>query len=139
MLEIIRIYPLSIEEFTNTEAIKYYFQNTLKEKDGKFLYRNKLIKAETGTLVVFQFQGYLVAQAKLLEIEKYKIPMIRNNVMYCGHFLFDSNTISYYRNPISASEFYKIYPDKHLNRVMHILDNKEKNKFLLELIDNKQR
>lgn len=58
--------------------------------------------------------------------------MIDDGVEYHGHFLFDLNTVCYYRQALSAEEFYKVYPDKVLGRVTHILDNEERNNRLLK-------
>lgn len=133
----LRIYPLSDEEFSDVCATRYYFEYSLKEQCGKFKYHKKRIKAEAKTIVLFQYGQHIIAQAEFLEICKYEEPVIENGVEYHGHFLFDIDTVHYYSESLSAEEFYSIYPDKILGRPTHILDDEEKNKLLLKVLDRK--
>jgi hypothetical protein len=132
MIKSIRIYPLSTEEFSDNCDVKCYFIYGLKEQNGKFYYRKKSINAEIGTIVLFQYEQHIVAQAELLEVCKLEEPKIENSIEYHGYFLFNLDTVYYYNKAFSAKKFYKIYPDKPLSRVMHILDDEEKNTLLLQ-------
>jgi hypothetical protein len=127
----LRIYPLSIEEFIDDCDAKCYFRYGLQEQCGKFYYRNKPIVAESGTIVLFQYNQHIIAKAELIEVCKYNEPMIENSIKYHGHFLFDLDTVYYFCNPLSADEFSKIYPDKPLGRPSYILDDTAKNDYLL--------
>ncbi len=129
---VLRIYPLSDEEFHEECDVKCYFRHGLKERLGEFYYRDKPIVADKGTVVLFQYEQNLVAQAELLEVVKLETPKIWDDVEYHGYFLFDLDTVYYYKNSLSAVEFNKIYPDKILGRPTHILDDKGKNKLLLK-------
>ncbi|MDQ1244317.1 MAG: hypothetical protein QG565_657 [Campylobacterota bacterium] len=135
----IRIYPLSEEEFLDEHKVRDYFNYDLKKQEGKFLYRGKkrAINADKGTLVLFQYQHNIVAQAEFLEVCRHEFPTIKYGVEYNGHFLFDLNTVKYYKQPLTKEEFYKIYSDKPLTRVTHILDNQDKNNQLIKLIDSR--
>jgi hypothetical protein len=128
----IRIYPLSELEFKDMVSAKIYFESGLKEKYGQFRYRRKAIRAKSGTIILFQYDKKIIAQARLVEVCKYNQPMIDDNVEYHGHFLLNLDNICYYEEALSAEVFYKIYPDKHLGRVTHILDNEERNSRLLK-------
>jgi len=132
MTKSIRIYPLSTEEFSDNCDAKYYFKNGLKEQNGEFYYRKKSINAEIDTIVLFQYEQHIIAQAELLEVCKLEEPKVENSIEYHGYFLFNLDTVHYYNEALSAKEFYKIYPDKPLSRVMHILDDEEKNTLLLQ-------
>lgn len=137
MIKSIRIYPLSEKEFFDNCDAKCYFRYGLKEQNGKFYYRNKPIVADTGTLILFQYCNNIIAQAELLRVCKYESPLIENSVEYNGHFLFNLDTIRYYREPLSQEEFYTIYPEKRLSRATHKLDNQAKNNRLIKLIDSR--
>jgi hypothetical protein len=133
----LRIYPLSDEEFSDVCATRCYFEHSLKEQCGKFKYRNRPIVADSGTIVLFQYEQHIIAQAEFLKICKYEEPIIENGVEYHGHFLFDIDSVHYYSEALSAEEFYSIYPDKTLGRPTHILDDEEKNKQLLKMLEGK--
>jgi hypothetical protein len=128
----IRIYPLSDLEFKDISSIEAYFTSELKNKCGKFYYRNKPIVAESGTIVLFQYNQHIVAQAELMKVHKFKEPMIVENIEYHGYFLFDPETVHYYSKSLSENEFYEYYPDRLLGRVTHILDNEKINRRLLK-------
>jgi len=132
MTKSIRIYPLSIEEFSDNCDTKCYFKYGLKEKNGKFYYRSSPIVAEIGTIVLFQYEQHIIAQSELLKVCKLEEPRVVNGIEYHGYFLFDLDTVHYYDEALPAEEFYKIYPDKPLSRVKHILDDEEKNTLLLQ-------
>lgn len=110
----IRIYPLSIEEFLDDCDAKCYFRYGLQEKYSRFYYRNKPIVADSGTIVLFQYNQYIIAQAELLKVCKLEEPKIEDNIEYHGYFLFDLDTVHYYHEALTAEEFYEIYPDKIL-------------------------
>lgn len=128
----IRIYPLSDLEFEDISSAKAYFEFELKDKYGKFHYRNKPIVAESGTIVLFQYNQHIVAQAELMKVHKLEVAIIDGGIEYHGYFLFDLETVCYYKEALNAEEFYEIYPDKVLGRVAHILDNEERNSRLLK-------
>lgn len=134
----IRIYPLSDLEFEDISTAKAYFEFELKDKCGKFHYRNKPIVAEAGTIVLFQYDQHIIAQAKLLKVDKYDNLLIDHGVEYHGHFLFDIDSIHYYNEALNSEEFNRIYPDKPLSRVTHILDDKERNSRLLKKLTELQ-
>lgn len=128
----LRIYPLSIEEFLDDCDARCYFRYGLQEQCGRFYYRSKPIVADTGTIVLFQYNQHLVAQAELMKVHKLEVPMINGDIEYHGYFLFDLETVQYYSKSLSENEFHEYYPDKPLSRVTHILDNEERNSRLLK-------
>jgi hypothetical protein len=128
----IRIYPLSDLEFEDISSIEAYFTSELKDKCGKFRYRNKSIVAKSGTIVLFQYKNHIVAQAKLMEVHKFKAPMIDGDIKYHGYFLFDPETVQYYSESLSKNEFSEYYPHKPLSRITYFLDNEEVNRRLLK-------
>jgi hypothetical protein len=128
----LRIYPLSIEEFLDDCDAKCYFRYGLQEQCGRFYYRSKPIVADTGTIVLFQYKQHIVAQAELIKVHKLEVPMIDGNIEYHGYFLFDLETVRYYSQPLSESEFCEYYPDKPFGRVTYILEHEESNSRLLK-------
>lgn len=129
----LRIYPLSTEEFFDDCDAKCYFRYGLKEQNGKFYYRNKPIVADAGTIVLFQYNQHIIAQAELLKKpHKLGAPLVEGDIEYHGYFLFDLETVRYYSQPLSENEFREFYTDKSFGRVTHILDNEEKNILLLQ-------
>lgn len=133
----LRIYPLSTEEFPDDCDVKCYFRYGLKEQCGRFYYRSSPIVADAGTIILFQYKKHIIAQAEFLKICKLEEPMIDGDVEYNGYFLLDLETVRYYSYPLSADDFYKIYPDKPFGQVKHILDDGEKNQQLMKIIEEK--
>jgi len=48
------------------------------------------LNAESGTIVLFQYEGKLIASATLTEVERFEKP---EKGTYCGALYFDANSI----------------------------------------------
>lgn len=134
MNNILRIFPLSSEEFPEGCDVKCYFQYGLKLEGGKFYYRHKGMVVECGTIVLFQYDSRIVAQAELLKVQKLETPLPWDGAKYEGYFLFDLETVRFYKTPLNSDEFHKIYPDKPLGRTIHKLEDETLNTKLLHIL-----
>jgi hypothetical protein len=105
----IRLLPMSAsKEFptmTYEELQSQFFNDELiSEREGHYHFPEKGMNAGKGTLVLFQFNGQIIASAKLLEVKKYNEPLY---VRYTGSYVFDTKSIKTFE-PITADELREI-------------------------------
>ena len=72
------------------------------------------LKTSTGSLILFQYRGKIIASAIFLNSERYEKAYIESKTKYNGFFEFDPNSITVFR-PISNDEFNRIYEVKFNN------------------------
>ena len=106
-----RILPMSKQlEFQNREISDVqneFFLKELPQKDGSYQYREKGIKAEENSLILFQYDNHIIAGAILLEVKKYQNP----EDVYKGEFVFDPKTIVIIEPPLDADDMKKVWDD----------------------------
>ncbi|HEX4611348.1 MAG TPA: hypothetical protein VH092_24355 [Urbifossiella sp.] len=73
---------------------------------GRYSYRKVGLRAEPGTVVLFQFAGRIVASATLLEAVRYDEPQPGG---HAGEYHFDVSTIRVF-DPVDAEALGKIWP-----------------------------
>jgi len=100
------ILPMSKkDEFPNKsikEVQEEYFRGTLITADnGSYNYRKNAMNCSAESMILFQFDGFVIASAKLLEIDR--TPIIKNNIQYNGAYILDIKTIKIFE-PITAKE-----------------------------------
>jgi len=107
----------SIEEVQQT-----FFLKELLVPDrppGKYWYRESGLNADSGTTVLFQNDGRLIASATLLEVERFETP---EKGTYHGAFYFDVNSIRVF-DPIGREVVAAIWPEfKGFSHVKWTLD-----------------
>ena len=136
----IRILPMSTKEF-NDESIEWlqgWFVEDLKNvRKGLYMYKTSGLKTSTGSLILFQYRGNIIASAIFLNSERYKKPYIESKTKYNGFLEFDSDTITVFQ-PISNNEFNQIceYEFKFNHRKYKIPYNKLQD--MLALIEAKK-
>lgn len=110
----IRILPMSSkEEFPkmDIEAVQGdFFLKELLEREGIYYFKKVGMNAPNGSLVLFQFDNFIIAAANLNSIEKYDNPI---EGQYYGAYKFDINTVKVFQ-PITITELNKI--DSSLTR-----------------------
>ncbi|MGE7662658.1 HNH endonuclease [Peribacillus sp. NPDC097197] len=116
----IRILPMSESdpEFTGKqiEDVQNWFLNELPFRGYNF---KKGMKAEPGTLVLFQFKGHIIASAILDEKLLYKREMKGE---YKGAYIFDPTSIAIF-DPITSLEMQSIWKNfKGFNQSLQELD-----------------
>lgn len=73
-------------------------------RGGIYKYRTINLKCKEGSLILFQYDGELIASASFLENVKYNEP----NAVNKGYFLFDVDSIRIFKEPITSEEFFYI-------------------------------
>ena len=108
----VRILPMTNDipaEFPGCENIgdlqQNFFLNELPSRNGKYYYRKSGLKAEPGTIVLFQCKACIIASATLIGIEKTVV-----KVGYDGYLNFDAASIRIFK-PINADAIMEIWPD----------------------------
>lgn len=130
----VRILPMdSLEEFPDSSIEKLqldFFLVDLPFRSDGYLYRKSGLHADTGTVVLFQFCGAIVASAVLRDVERFETP--REDV-YNGALYFDPRSIRVF-DPVRENVVARIWPNvKRLGRVKWTLDPKHLGDFEREL------
>jgi hypothetical protein len=111
----IRILPMDSKETpgfvdrTIEEIQQQFFLHELarpQKPAGRFSYRKSGLRAEPGTVVLFQFAGKIVASAILTRVERFAKPETGD---YEGAYYFDVNSIRVF-DPVSPAVIFKIWP-----------------------------
>lgn len=108
-IKIIRLLPMSASkeflDMTFEELQNQFFNDELiNDRKGYYHFPEKGMNAGKGTLVLFQFEGQVIASAKLLEVKKYDEPLYGR---YKGSYVFDTNSVKTFE-PITAVELRNI-------------------------------
>lgn len=119
----VRVWPLSEEMmkvercFSTAEVQNNFFLKILPSRDGEFRYPSSGLKADKGTIVLFQYDKQIVALAELYKIEKYDHPKDG----YKGGLIFVKDSIKTFK-PISEEVLQKTFHfTKDLNRAKYDL------------------
>lgn len=105
----IRLLPMGKALFNKNEEVIHFLSKDLKENGGRYYYRRRSIVYKDGLLILFQFNGGVVASA--LMIGQSDEGILDHCVEYKGHYLFDMNTMKIYDKPITANEIRNFVPD----------------------------
>lgn len=98
----IRFLPMSKkDEFETYEEAVEFLSEEMVRRGGIYKYRTSNLKCKEGSLILFQYDGKLIASASFLENVKYKEP----NDVNKGYFLFDVDSIRIFKEPITSEEF----------------------------------
>src|SRR5437868_3406403 len=117
----IRILPMDSElEFDGksiAEVQRTFFLRDLLRPDrppGKYRYREAGLQAESGSVVLFQYDGKLIASATLVEVERFDMP---EKGTYHGALHFDVKSIKVF-DPIGPDIVAGIWPE--FKRFSHV-------------------
>jgi hypothetical protein len=107
----VRILPMSSEiEFPGQSAkdvqAKFFLgELPLRSPAGEYLYRSKGIQTPFGTVVLFQFQNQIIANATLERVVRFDKP----KDAYHGALYFDANSIRVF-DPVGADKLKQVWP-----------------------------
>jgi len=93
----------SVEEVQQT----FFLKELPKRPQGKYSYRKAGLNADAGTIVLFQYEGKLIASATFTKVERFEIP---EKDIYHGALYFDVNSIRVF-DPIGPDVVAKIWPE----------------------------
>jgi hypothetical protein len=110
----VRILPMSQKdpEFIQWDATQVqdvFFLNRLPDCNGEFLFPSAGLKAEPGTIILFQYTGVVVALAELIELRRFDKPRLAFGAKYCGAYQLDPLSIRTF-DPIDADGIRKFWP-----------------------------
>ena len=102
----IRFLPMAQydEDFHNADELKTFLCETVVKRGGIYNYYGKSIAMKGKTLVFFQYRNQLRACAVLIDNVK------DENGKYNGHYVFDVDTIKFFKKPITKEEIKEIDP-----------------------------
>lgn len=130
----VRILPMdSREEFPDRSIEKLqldFFLRDLPFRSDGYFYRKSGLQANSGTVVLFQFCGAIVASAVLRHIERFETP---REEVYAGALHFDPRSVRVF-DPVRENVIARIWPNvKRLSNVKWTLDPKRYGDFEREL------
>lgn len=151
----VRILPMDRKfEFKNWSIEKVqrnFFLQDLPNKEangrkGRYLYKEKGMVADKGSVVLFQYDNMIIASAILTYIEKFDEPQYGDDdaddsyydkVKYTGAFYFEPSSITVF-DPINSDEVNKIWNKfKVFSNARHDLKPPEKYSEFKELLKKK--
>ncbi|WP_075979940.1 HNH endonuclease [Bacillus massilinigeriensis] len=105
----IRILPMSSREEFPEMSIEdvqrnFFLGKLINNREGLYYFRKNGMNASEGSLVLFQFDNFIIASANLQSIVRYDSPI---EGQYYGAYKFDINTVKIFQ-PITIAELNKI-------------------------------
>lgn len=105
----IRLLPMSLTEFSHQASAEvqanFFLDKLINERAGAYLYRTAALRADEGTLTLFQYANSVIAAAVYVSTITYDKPV--NG--YRGALLFDPASVEVF-DPISRDEMREIWP-----------------------------
>lgn len=99
----IRFLPMGKKIFATYEEVAEFILCTLPKRGGLYYYKKQRMKCNSNILVLFQYDGHLIASAVLQgAIDK---PTKLGNEQYYGYYQFASETIQLFETPINGLEY----------------------------------
>jgi hypothetical protein len=134
----IRILPMSPNQKSFcgrsiAEVQHWFFLTELPspQQNGRYRYPTSGLNTERGTVVLFQFQGRIIASAVFVETERFDMP----EDSYKGALWFDPGSIRTFQ-PVGPNEVRAIWPEfRNFGHVKQYLDPKRYRAFEKQLID----
>lgn len=131
----IRILPNDKGTFSKESEFRYFIENTMVIRGGKYYFPNLMMNCPINTLVLFQYDGMIRAIGILIDL--CKIPMIDEYGMeYAGYYKFDTDTLEYLDMPVNREMLKTVYPNfdsfnqskqiiplEYLDDILELLEN----------------
>ena len=114
----VRLLPMSSSDpefkaYTAKELQDRYFLQKLPHKKGRYLYASRALRAQEGSLVLFQWEGRLVASALFQQLVEYETPKKESydgkTGTYKGHLQFDYRSIKVF-DPVDHAQVKHYWP-----------------------------
>lgn len=131
----IRILPNDKGTFSKESEFRYFIENTMVIRGGKYYFPNLMMNCPINTFVLFQYDGMIRAIGILIDL--CKIPVIDEHRMeYAGYYKFDTDTLEYLDRPINREMLKTVYPNfnsfnqskqiiplEYLDDILELLEN----------------
>ena len=101
----IRLLPMSTKIFPTIDDVHYYFNNTLKNRNGKYYYIRHNLNCPDNSLILFQYKVEFIYSAILISQNKLDIV---DKDGYSGYYTFDLNTLHKINTPITINEIKRV-------------------------------
>ena len=131
----IRFLPMGTNIFQDKDEVLRFLASGLHKQQGYYYYIKRNIVLDGNTLVLFQFQGELIASAIMVNQDDTHLES--NGVAYKGRYHFDTESIVIFEEPIIAEEWQAIDTTftgfnqstrstdiKYLDEIMQLIENK---------------
>lgn len=110
----VRLLPMSRNQpgFGDWDALQVqdeFFLDVLPAHGGRFYFPAAALAADEGTVVLFQYERFVVASAELLGIERYAKGKTIDGLPFRGAYLFDPLSIRTFV-PVDAAGLRKFWP-----------------------------
>lgn len=135
----VRVLPMDSKEepgfagISTEEVQQQYFLYELARPTrlaGRFCYHKAGLRADPGTVVLFQFAGRIIASAVLVDVIRYESPQPGD---HAGEYRFDVHSIKVF-DPVDATALGRIWPQvKRLGQAKWSLDPERYDEFERQL------
>lgn len=103
------------DSLTYDDAINFLSNVLINERDGHYHYIRKNIDLTGRTLVLFKYEGKLIAKG--IFYDEFAEQVVIKNEQYNGYYLTEKDSIGIFKEPINLKELKKYVPDvKSLSR-----------------------
>ena len=103
------------DTLTYDDAINFLSNVLINEREGHYHYIRKNIDLIGRTLVLFKYEGKLIAKG--IFCDEFEKQVVINNEQYNGYYLTEKDSISIFKESIGLNELKKYIPNvKSLNR-----------------------
>jgi hypothetical protein len=126
----VRILPMNQREFDGKRARavqRGFFSQKLQQRNGRFRFYERGLDAESGTVVLFQYDNAVIASATLVDMTKFIMP---DDEGYSGYLDFDPATIRVFE-PVGPDQMRQVWPEfKEFSQVKQSLGVEQYQAFL---------
>lgn len=102
-IEEIRFLPMGKRIFASYDEVSDFILSTLPKRGGLYYFKKKRMKCDSNILVLFQYDGQLIASA-VLQATVDKSAKLGNEYYY-GYYRFAVDTITLFEKPITGFEY----------------------------------
>lgn len=102
--EEIRLLPMSKDEFDTYENVCNWLNSGMHDGEGKYYYKRRNISTNNNILVMFQYNGEVIATAIMIDEEKFNDSVEG----YSGIYYFDRDSILVLKEPINKFDIQRI-------------------------------
>ncbi|MBR3312043.1 MAG: hypothetical protein IKG15_09525 [Solobacterium sp.] len=110
LIEQIRILPNSKKEFPTLNWFKHFLTKRMKDRGGYYYFPGNMMDCPNNTLVLFQYDGKIVASGILIDARKQK-GVNEKGENHEGYYKFDMSTVKILSRPIMSYDIKRINPD----------------------------
>lgn len=100
----IRFLPMSRGVFPSYESVVNFLSKNMIQRGGLYFYKTRNLKCESNALILFQYDGKLIASGILIEQGEKEL-VDETGEMYRGYYKFDTDTVAIFTTPITYDDY----------------------------------